>query len=239
MLRNDIVTGAVGAGRMLAMITLCGFGVSNYYNKLKLVMLEKQVPFSEKLIYPWQRESFLHHSPLGKIPFIETEHGGLSESQVILDYLEERYTGIPLYPTSIFERAKCRELIQHLELNAEWVARRLYKEVFFGGHVSDEVKRDVRDRLSLGLEALSRISEFSPFIMGNTFTAADCVAYVHFVMIEQATQKIYDENMLSRLLPKAAKYMDSMATRPHVQTVMTDRAHAIEAFFKLNVKYDG
>ncbi|MBB4200493.1 hypothetical protein GGD83_004322, partial [Rhodoblastus sphagnicola] len=30
------------------MITLCGFGVSNYYNKLKLCMLEKGVPFTEK-----------------------------------------------------------------------------------------------------------------------------------------------------------------------------------------------
>jgi hypothetical protein len=27
------------------MIILCGFGVSNYHNKLKLCMLEKDVPF--------------------------------------------------------------------------------------------------------------------------------------------------------------------------------------------------
>ena len=35
------------------MITLCGFGVSNYYNKLKLILLEKDIPFQEKLVYPW------------------------------------------------------------------------------------------------------------------------------------------------------------------------------------------
>ena len=221
------------------MITLCGFGVSNYYNKLKLVMLEKQVPFCERLVYPWHRETFLQHSPLGKIPFIETEHGGLSESQVILDYLEERYPAIPLYPVGIFERAKCRELIQHLELNAEWVARRLYKEVFFGGHVSDETKQEARDRLTIGLDALSRLAVFSPYIMGATLTAADCVAYMHFVMIELATQKIYGENMLLHHLPKIASYMEFMAARPHVQEVMSDRAEAIEAFFKLGVKYDG
>ena len=62
---------------------------------------------------------------------------------------------------------------------------------------------------------------------------------MHFVMIELATQKIYDENMLLRRLPKIASYMDFMAARPHVQAVMSDRADAIEAFFKLNVKYDG
>ena len=221
------------------MITLCGFGVSNYYNKLKLVLLEKQVPFRERLVYPWQRETFLQNSPVGKIPFIETEHGGLSESQVILEYLEERYPEIPLYPTGVFERAKCRELIQHVELNSEWVARRLYKEVFFGGRVSDDTKQEARDRLDIGLDALSRLTVFSPYINGATLTAADCAAYMHFVMIELATQKIYDENMLLRRLPKIASYMDFMAARPHVKVVMSDRADAIEAFFKLNVKYDG
>jgi len=35
------------------MITLCGFSVSNYYNKLKLILLEKDIPFQEKLVYPW------------------------------------------------------------------------------------------------------------------------------------------------------------------------------------------
>jgi glutathione S-transferase len=81
------------------MITLCGFGVSNYYNKLKLILLEKNIPFREELIYPWQREAFLRSSPLGKIPYIVTEEGGLSESQVILEYLEDRFPEKALYPS--------------------------------------------------------------------------------------------------------------------------------------------
>ena len=221
------------------MITLCGFGVSNYYNKIKLVLLEKQVPFREKLEFPWQRENFRQSSPLGKIPFIETEHGGLSESQAILEYLEERFPGNPLYPADIFARAKCRELIQHVELNAEWVARRLYKESFFGGCVSDETKRDAQDRLALGLDAVSRLAHFSPYILGPAFTAADCAAFVHFGMIEETSQKIFGEDMIARQLPEAAKFMALMATRPHVQTVMSDRAAALEAFLKSGVKYDG
>lgn len=147
------------------MITLCGFAVSNYYNKLKLVLLEKAVPFRERVVYPWQRETFLACSPMGKIPFIETEHGALSESQAIVEYLEERYSQRPLYPADVFERAKCRELIQHLELNSEWVARRLYKESFFGGQVSDETKREANERLVIGLEAVARLSSFSPYLL--------------------------------------------------------------------------
>ena len=221
------------------MITLCGFGVSNYYNKLKLVLLEKRILFQENLVYPWQRDLFMQDSPLGKIPYMQTEHGGLSESQVILEYLEECYPEIPLYPKDLFARAKCRELIQHLELNAEWVARRLYKESFFGGQVSDETKREARERLEVGLQAVGRLATFSPYIFGAAFTAADCVAYVHFLMIRQTSIKIYGEDLLERLLPRASAYMGLMEARPHTRTMTVDRANATAVFLALNVKYEG
>ncbi|MEO8374924.1 MAG: glutathione S-transferase [Sphingomonas bacterium] len=221
------------------MITLCGFGVSNYYNKLKLVLLEKQIPFRERTVYPWERASFVDASPLGKIPFIETEMGGLSESQVILEYLEDRYPEIPLYPAGAYARAKCRELIQHLELNGEWVARRLYKECFFGGTVSRETRQDAHDRLVVGLEATASLAKFSPFVLGAEFTAADCAAYVHFTMIRLATVAIYGEDMIERYIPEAVAYMARMDERPHIRTVMADRAAATTAFIDLNVPYDG
>jgi len=129
------------------MIVLCGFGVSNYYNKLNLCMLEKGVPFKERLVYPWRRDTFLCSSPLGRIPFVETEHGGLSETQAIVEFLEDQFPQHPLFPAAPFARAKCRELTQHLELNVEWVVRRLYREAFFGGVVSEETKFDVRAKL--------------------------------------------------------------------------------------------
>lgn len=221
------------------MIYLCGFGVSNYYNKLKLILLEKNIPFEEKLIYPWQRESFLHSSPLGKIPYIQTDRGDLSESQVILEYLEETYSGCPMYSSDTFEKAKCRELIQHVELNSEWVARRLYKEAFFGGTVSDETKTEARQRLNLGLHAIHHLARFSPYILGATFGAADCIAYVHFIMIKLASEKIYGENLLESMIPEAAEFMQLMERRPHVRSMMSDRDDAMATFVGLNVKYDG
>ena len=60
------------------MITLCGFGVSPYYNKLKLLLLEKDIPFRERLVYPWEFDAFRPSSPRGRIPFVETDHGALS-----------------------------------------------------------------------------------------------------------------------------------------------------------------
>jgi glutathione S-transferase len=221
------------------MIALCGFGVSNYYNKLKLVLLEKGVPFEERLVYPWQSELFHGASPMGKIPFIDTEHGGLSESQVILEYIEEAYPEQPLYPSGAFQRAKCRELIQHLELNCEWVARRMYRESFFGGSVSEETKQEARERLHVGLHSVAQLSSFSPYILGSSFTAADCIAYVHFLMIRLTTEKIYGENMLDEHFPQLPGYLQLMDARPHIRRMLAEREAALAAFVATNVKYDG
>jgi len=221
------------------MLTLCGFAVSNYYNKLKLVLLEKGVPFEERLVYPWQSELFHGASPMGKIPFIETEQGNLSESQVILEYVEERYPDHPLYPSDMFQRSKCRELIQHLELNCEWVARRMYKESFFGGSVSDETKHEARGRLAIGLNAVAQLSSFSPYILGSAFTAADCIAYVHFLMIRLTTERIYGKSMLDNHFPRLQAYLQLMDARPYIQRMLAERETALAAFVATNVKYEG
>jgi glutathione S-transferase len=217
---------------IVSMITLCGTPISNYYNKTKLVLLEKKVDFREETVYPSQDEALLKRSPLGKIPFIETDQGCLSESQAILDYLEDAYTEKTLYPAHPFERAKCRELIQHLELNVELQVRRLYKEAFFGGTVSAETKDEVKERVEAGLKGIVRLAKFGPYILGNTFTAADCVAWVHFGMIALTTQKIYAEDLLAKHLPSVAAYMRCVEARPHVQQVAAGRAAALDAFFK-------
>jgi glutathione S-transferase len=195
------------------------------------VLLEKGIAFTEEAVYPSQDESLLKRSPLGKIPFIETEHGCLSESQVILEYLEDAYLEITLYPTNSFERAKCRELIQHLELNIELHARRLYKEAFFGGTVSDELKNEVKELLEKGLKGLARLAKFSPYIAGDTYTAADCVAWLHFFMVSATCQKIYGTDLVATYLPDVASYMQLIETRPAAQKVATDRAAAMAAFF--------
>ena len=71
------------------MITLCGFAVSNYYNKVKMALLEKNIPFTEETVMTKSKdEAVLSASPLAKITFIRTDKGALCESAVIMDYLE-------------------------------------------------------------------------------------------------------------------------------------------------------
>lgn len=213
------------------MITLYGFAISNYYNKIKLALLEKGVAFQEERVAPSRDPALLKRSPLGKIPFIKTAEGYLSESQAILEYLEDAYPENPLYPASAFERGKCRELIQHLELNVELVARRLYGEAFFGGQVSDETKQEVKTKLDIALPGLAELTKFAPYAMGQSFSAVDVVMWPHLQLVSAATQSIYGQNLVAEHLPAAVDYLALMESRPHVQRVNQERAAALAEFF--------
>lgn len=124
------------------MLQLCGIPLSNYYNKVKFVLLEHDIPFEESVCgLPISDPAQLADSPLGKIPFLKTEEGALFESQVIVEYLAARYPEKGILPASPFAAAKVRELVETLELYLEWMAREVYTEAFFGGKVSDGIHR--------------------------------------------------------------------------------------------------
>ncbi len=212
------------------MLTLCGFPISSYYNKTKLSLLEKGVPFQEELVMPSQKEELLKESAMGKVPFLRTEHGILTESQVIIEYIEDAYPQTPLYPKDPFERARMRELATHLELDVELPARRLYYEVFFGGKVSDETRKEVEEQVQRGLRSLARLVRFDPFIGGKALSHADSTAFIHLPQVGDATQKVFGRNLVEELLPAAAAYVKMFGERPHARKVSADRTAALAAF---------
>lgn len=203
-------------------LKLCGFAVSNYYNKLKIQLLEKAVPFEEELVWLKPLDpSTLLRSPMGKVPFLETPHGCISESAVCAEYIEQAYPHHPLMPADPFEAAKVREIITYLELHVELVARELYPQAFFGGTVSETTQTRVRKQLARGVEGLSKLVKFSPYVAGDTFTLADCSAIVNLPLVSMVSKAVYGEDMLAHLPVKA--YNQQMAERASVQHVNADR----------------
>lgn len=203
------------------MITLHGFAVSNYYNKVKLAMLEKGLAFDETLNWATKDEATLARSPLGKVPFVEIDGVPVAESQVILEFLEDAHPQPALLPADPVARAKVRELVAFLELHLELVARRLYPQAFFGGTVSPEVIEATRKDLRRNLDAFMRLAKFSPFVAGDAFTMADCAAVVHLPLLSMATRAIYGEDWLAGSPSKA--YLAMMKERPSMQRIEADR----------------
>ncbi|MEX0960369.1 MAG: glutathione S-transferase [Burkholderiales bacterium] len=211
------------------MLRLYGFPVSNYYNKIKLALLEKGIPFEESLVYPSGEAAFVAQSPMGKVPFIVDGELVLSESQAIAEYLEEAYPRTPLYPRDPGRAAKVRELVQVIELYLELVARRVFAEAFFGGTVTDEVKREVSVQLVKGAAALGRLARFEPFIAGPEFSHADCAALVHLPVVSAAGRTVFGVDVFGEV-PGVVEYLKHVRARPAAQAVEADRRAGLEAF---------
>ena len=62
---------------MPAMLKLCGFHISNYHNKVRVVLLEKGIAHEEDATCTpsQQPEEFLARTPIGKVPFLELDGG--------------------------------------------------------------------------------------------------------------------------------------------------------------------
>jgi glutathione S-transferase len=213
------------------MLTLCGFAASNYYNKVKLALLEKEVPFEEKLVWADRSPALIEKSILGKIPYFEIGDQVICESQVMAEYLEDAYPQKPLMPADPIERAELRHLIMFMELHLELVARELYGEAFFGGKVSDETKVRVEKILKRNTAAFGKLAKFSPFVAGSTFTLADCVALAHLPLVGQATKAIYGVDMLADY--PIRDYVKKLGERASVQKVDADRRTNRELFMQL------
>ena len=111
------------------MIILHGFAYSNYHNIVKHTLMLKDIPFEEHVVYPGTPE-LMAVSPMGKAPAMTTESGtALSESSVLVDYLEDAYPQKPLYPDDADARAKVRQIMKVSELYLDLPARRLLPAV--------------------------------------------------------------------------------------------------------------
>jgi glutathione S-transferase len=211
------------------MITLCGFAISNYYNKVKLALLEKGIPFEEELVPSGvKNEAVLSCSPLGKVPFLRTPQGPLCESEAIMGYLEAIQPQPPLLPSDPYAAAKVRELSIFVDLHLELVARELYTQAFFGGSVSEQTQASVRKRLDKNIPAFRRLAKFSPYIAGAAFTQADCAAWVSLPLVGMASRLVLGEDLLLAHDVDWKSYAAFIGQRPHAQRVAADRKTAQE-----------
>ena len=134
---------------------------------------------------------------MGKMPFIETDTGCLSETSVILDYLEAIQASPSLYPDDGFAKAKTQEVMRILELYIELPARRHFGHVLFKAPKSDAAVAEVRPVIENGLAALQQLCAFGPYLMGAEFTYADIVAHNTFGYANMMTEAVYGWNIVA------------------------------------------
>ena len=214
------------------MLKLYGFSVSNYYNMVKLALLEKGLPFEEVTFYPAQTAESLAISPRGKVPVLGVDGGYINETAIILEYLELTQKGTPLLPSDPFERAQVLAIAKEIELYIELPGRACYGEAFFGMTLPDAIKEKTQSELLLGFAALGRHGKFAPYVAGDSLSIADLYFLYSVPLACAVGQKLFGIDLLAEI-PQAKALLERLEQNPHVQKIAADKDAAMPAFLAM------
>jgi len=214
------------------MFKLYGFPVSNYFNMVKLALLEKGLPFEVITLHGSQSDEVLRISPRGKVPVLGIENGYINETSAILEYLEERGEGKPLLPRDPYARAQVRALMREIELYIELPARLGYPQAFFGMEVPEALKARCQSELLAGVATLKRHGRFTPYVAGDEFSLADIYFLYSIDLACAVAKKLFGLDLLADF-PAAQDLLAQLGTNPHVRAIAADKEADMPGFLAL------
>lgn len=210
---------------MTALFTLYGSPISTYYNKVKIALIELGCQFSEVGVMPGASSWPGPTSPSGKIPWLHHGDQAVYESQAIIEYLDEtRAAGLAsLFGSTPLQRARCRELIQYIELYLDAPMQEVYQSVFWRKPMAAGLLPNTLEKLAGGLSMLERRAMLTPWLVGDYFSHADAAAWVHLSTIRWALAIAGHKHYLQEQAPVLANYLDHLAQRQSIVQIEADR----------------
>jgi RNA polymerase-associated protein len=147
-------------------MTLFSDPMDVYSHHVRLVLAEKGVNFD--VIYVEQgetNEDLLQLNPAHRLPTLIDRDLVLMHSNIIMEYLDERFPHPPLLPVHPIARAKFRLLMRQIDEDWYPVLLRL-----------QENRNDIAAAHSINLQLKQVMPVFAetPFFMSNEFTMIDC-----------------------------------------------------------------
>jgi RNA polymerase-associated protein len=173
-----------------------------YCARVRLVLSEKGVPHETVVVDLGDRPAWIYEKNVtGRVPVLEEDAFVLPESDVICEYLEERYPEPPLLPADPAERALARLAIFRFDdrLGDDYYALRRGEE-------------GAADRLDARLADLDAELEARPYLTGREFGLAD-VAYLPWVL--RARERL---GVSLEPFPALSAWVERCLERPSVAT---------------------
>jgi len=187
---------AVIANRRSVM-TLFSDPADVYSHRVRIVLFEKGINVDIIDVTPDNKpEDLLDLNPYGSVPTLVDRELVLYGSQVIMEYLDERFPHPPLMPVDPVSRARIRLMLYRIE-------RDLFDlyDIIAGGTEKQSAK--ARKELRDSLIAAAPIFAEKPFFLSDDFSLVDCALVPLLWRLPQ----------LGIELPKQAKPLTDYAQR--------------------------
>jgi len=201
--------------------------LSNFASKCRLAIYEKQAPVEIVSIPGGNLKSpeYLKIYPLGKTPALAVNGQIIGESEVINEYLEEKFPEKPLLPKDPEGRARCRSISRFHDLYLEPPLRALFPQIAAkekDQKLISEKLTDVKTRL----DQLETMLSSGPHALGAAFTLADC-ALVPTAFFMNIFLPLLGAPAFTEGHPKLTAWWTKVQERPTVQKVLAEQQEAL------------
>ena len=210
---------------------LYNLDLSNFASKTRIALYEKGVNF-EKVNPPGGLGSadYKKVNPLGKVPALVLDNGQLiAESEIINEYLEDKYPEKPLLPKDAEGRARVRSFTRFHDLYLEPPLRAMFPKLF-GQQLDDKFIQEKVTEVNSRLDQLEAMIG-SPYAAGSAFTLADAaLAPTMFFMTSFLPQ--FGAKAPTEGRPKIAAWWNTVQQQPSVKKVIGEQQAALQAMMK-------
>ena len=199
--------------------------LSSYSAKVRIALVAKGVAFEER--EPpggYRSEAYRAIVPMGTLPAIDDEGFVLSESEAILEYLEERNPAPALLPADIRARARSRFLSRFHDLYLEPPARALFAHIHPARRDAEAVARHL-ELLRGRLRQLEAFCRPAPYALGPALSLADCGYAVTLPLARRLAEAL---GAPLALPPALAAWLEALHAHPAVASALAPWRPATE-----------
>lgn len=150
-----------------SVMTLFSGASDMHSHRVRIVLAEKGINFeSVDVDAANPPEDLLELNPYGEVPTLVDRDLVLYDSQVIMEYLDERFPHPPLMPVDPVSRAQSRMTLRRIQ--KDWDI--LTDKIMEGGKDKAKYVKELKESLTV----VAPIFEQKPFFLSDEFSLLDC-----------------------------------------------------------------
>lgn len=194
-------------------MTLFSDPMCQYSHRVRIVLAEKGVTVDIEDIDPKSvTEEILEANPYGTLPTLVDRDLALYESNVVMEYLDERFPHPPLLPVYPVARAESRLWIYRIE--RDWCVLIDQIKASPDSKKADAARKEFRE----SLVTIAGIFEEMPYFMSEEFTLVDCCLAPMLWRLPELGISLPNNRHVKPL----HEYMERLFERPSFQESLTD-----------------
>lgn len=191
---------------------------NHYSHRVRIVLAEKDITCEIREFDTEDvSDEILAMSNTHQLPILVDRDLNLSDTGVMMEYLDERFPHPPLLPVYPVSRASCRELM--LRIDREWCP---LVDQILNSRMTKKKEMQVKEELVQQLATISPTFKEFAFFMNEDFTLVDCyLAPILWRLPSMGINLPYNKH-LKPLLDYQAKLFDRPGFNDSLTTIERD-----------------